>query len=67
NQAAVEMDFEKRKSLYLEFQKIVVGEVPIFFINVVPYFGVYRKSLENIPLTIWGPLSPLDQVHWAGE
>ncbi|MDR0621040.1 MAG: ABC transporter substrate-binding protein [Deltaproteobacteria bacterium] len=67
NKAAVEMDPKKRKDLYLEFQKIVVDEVPIFFINVVPYFGVYRKGLENIPTTIWGPLSPLDQVHWAGE
>jgi peptide/nickel transport system substrate-binding protein len=64
---AIEMDPQKRKDLYLEFQKIVVDEVPIFFINVVPYFGVYRKGLENIPTTIWGPLSPLDQVHWAGE
>jgi peptide/nickel transport system substrate-binding protein len=67
NQAAVEMDPAKRQALYAAFQKIVVDEVPIFFLNVVPYFGVYKKGLANLPLTIWGPLSPLDQVHWEGE
>ncbi|MDR1546207.1 MAG: ABC transporter substrate-binding protein [Deltaproteobacteria bacterium] len=65
--AAVELDPAKRKALYLEFQKLVVSEVPIFFLNVVPYFGAYRKGLEDIPETIWGPLSPLDQIHWQGE
>jgi peptide/nickel transport system substrate-binding protein len=67
NAAAIEMDPQKRKDLYLEFQRIIVDEAPIFFINVVPYFGVYRKGIENIPQTIWGPLSPLDEVHWSGE
>jgi peptide/nickel transport system substrate-binding protein len=66
-QAAVEMDPAKRKALYDAFQKIVVDEVPIYFINVVPYFGIYKKGLENLPTTIWGPLSPLDQARWAGE
>ncbi|MDR1656584.1 MAG: ABC transporter substrate-binding protein [Deltaproteobacteria bacterium] len=67
NAAAVEMDQVKRKALYLEFQKLVVDEVPIYFINVVPYFGIWRQGLENIPQSIWGPLSPLDEVHWTGE
>jgi peptide/nickel transport system substrate-binding protein len=67
NAAASEMDPAKRKALYLEFQKIVVDEAPIYFINVVPYFGVWRQGIENVPQTIWGPLSPYDQVKWAGE
>jgi peptide/nickel transport system substrate-binding protein len=65
--AATELDPEKRKALYLEFQKLVVDEVPIFFVNVVPYFGVYRKGLVDLPLSIWGAHSPFDQIHWAGE
>jgi peptide/nickel transport system substrate-binding protein len=67
NEAAVEMDPERRKALYLQFQKLVVDEVPIYFINVVPYYGIWRKGLQEVPQTIWGPLSPLDQVHWEGE
>ncbi|MDR2455290.1 MAG: ABC transporter substrate-binding protein, partial [Deltaproteobacteria bacterium] len=65
--AAVEMDPAERKRLYLEFQKIVVDEVPIYFINVVPYYGIWRKQVQEVPQTIWGPLSPLDEVHWEGE
>lgn len=60
--AAVEPDAAKRKALYSDFQKIVVDEVPIFFVNVTPYHAAYSKSLSDLPLTIWGVLSPLDEL-----
>lgn len=63
-EAAVENDLEKRKALYSEFQKIVVDDVPINFINVVPYKTVTKDDLENPPLGIWGPMAPLDQMEW---
>lgn len=65
NAAAVETDLAKRKALYSEFQKIVVSEAPIAYINLTPYKAVYDKRLTNLPLSIWGPLSPLDEVAWA--
>lgn len=62
--AASEKDLEKRKALYAEFQKIVVDEAPIDFINVVPYYTVHDKGLANIPISIWGAMSPLDELYW---
>lgn len=65
NTAAVEVDKAKRKALYAEFQKIVVHDAPIFFVNVTPYRAVYDKKLADLPLSIWGPLSPLDELRWT--
>jgi peptide/nickel transport system substrate-binding protein len=62
-QAGSESDPEKRKAAYAEFQKIVTDELPINFINVVPYHTVSRKNVGNVPTSIWGPLSPYDEVY----
>ena len=62
--AALENDPAKRKALYAEFQKIVVDDVPVAFLNVVPYHSVYNKNLGNPPTTIWGLMSPLDDLYW---
>lgn len=66
NAAAIEADPTKRKALYGEFQKIVVAEAPIAYINLTPYKAVFDKRLTGLPLSIWGSLSPLDEVAWAG-
>ena len=63
-QAAVEPDLNKRKALYSEFQKIVTDELPMFWINVVPFQTVYHTGLQNLPFSIWGVLSPMDELYW---
>lgn len=65
NAAAVEPDQAKRKALYDEFQEIVARDAPIFFVNVTPYRAVYSKKLADLPLSIWGAMSPLDELHWT--
>ncbi|WP_102226820.1 ABC transporter substrate-binding protein [Acidimangrovimonas sediminis] len=65
NEAAVEGDPAKRKELYAEFQKIVVGDAPILFLNTVPFAIAYKKGLENVPAGIWGSLQPWDNVYWS--
>ena len=60
--AARETDEAKRKALYAEFQKIVADELPVAWINLLPYHTAYRKSVSNPPVTIWGTMSPLDRV-----
>jgi len=30
----------------------------------VPYHTVASRKLGNVPVTIWGPLSPLDEVYF---
>lgn len=61
--AAVELDETKRKALYNEFQQIVVGEVPIYFINATPYHTAYDSRMVNPPLGIWGPMHPMDMIE----
>lgn len=61
-QAGEQLDPTKRKAYYAAFQKIVTDEVPIDFINVVPYHTVTTKKVEHVPMTIWGPASPYDEV-----
>jgi peptide/nickel transport system substrate-binding protein len=62
--ASKERDIAKRKVFYDEFQKIVVDDMPIYFINVLPAHIAYDKNLRNVNNTIWGGLSPNDEVYW---
>lgn len=63
--AAKETSPEKRKALYSEFQKIVVSDVPVYFINATPYYNAFSKGLAGLPTSIWGMMSPLDEMYWA--
>lgn len=64
NAAAEETSPDKRKALYSEFQKIVVSDAPIYFINALPYRNVFSKGLSGLPTSIWGMMSPLDELYW---
>jgi hypothetical protein len=63
-QAEMELDVDKRKALYSEFQKILTEDLPIVWINVLPAHTVYNAGLGNPPLSIWGIHAPLDEVYW---
>ncbi|MEY4364016.1 MAG: hypothetical protein RLZZ24_1368 [Pseudomonadota bacterium] len=52
----------KRKAYYATFQKIVTEELPIYYVNAVPYHTAANKKVGNVPSTIWGPMSPYDEV-----
>jgi peptide/nickel transport system substrate-binding protein len=62
NTAGGILDPVKRKAYYATFQKIVTDELPVIFINVMPSHTITNKSVGNVPMTIWGPLSPYDEV-----
>lgn len=64
-QAAEEMDPQRRKELYAEFQQIVAEDLPIYWLHNVPYHTAYDRRLGNPPLSIWGTMSPLDEVYWT--
>jgi len=59
-QAAVEIDPDKRRALYAEFQRIVTEDVPVHFLMVVPYHTLSTKTVRDLPDGIWGVLSPMD-------
>ncbi|WP_416898583.1 MAG: ABC transporter substrate-binding protein [Minwuia sp.] len=62
SRAAREIDLDARKKLYADFQRVVAEELPIYWLNVVPYTNVYSKKLVNPPLGIWSDMHPLDNV-----
>ncbi|MCX8227380.1 MAG: ABC transporter substrate-binding protein [Sulfitobacter sp.] len=65
NAAAVELDMDKRKALYAEFQQIVAQDLPIYWINATPYHTAYNSKLVNPPKGIWGTMHPMDLVEIA--
>lgn len=62
NEAGATLDPTRRKAYYSTFQKLVAQDVPIHFINTAPYHTGASKKVGNLPTTIWGPLSPMDDV-----
>ena len=61
--AANEMDMEKRKALYTEFQKIVVDDCPLAYVYVSPYHLIYNKRVGNAVNTPWGFFQPGDLLY----
>ena len=62
-QAASEVDNEKRAKLYKEFQQIVMNDVPIYFMTTTAYHTIYNKRAGNVPASIWGFLAPYMDVY----
>lgn len=63
DQAGVETDQEKRRELYAEFQSIVADDVPIHYVNTVPYHTIASEQVGNVPGGIWATVQPLDRVY----
>lgn len=65
NAAAIEPDVDTRKAMYAEFQQIVANDLPVYWINALPYHTAYDKRLQNVPTGIWGTMHPMDTVSWS--
>ena len=63
-QGGIESDVAKRKQIYSEFQKIVVDDVPLAYLNAGPFYMAYDKKLKNLNTTIWGSMSPMHELQW---
>jgi len=64
NAAGVEMDLEKRKALYAEFQKIVAEDVPLYFTHEAIYHTVRNKENIDTKTSVWGGLQSGDGLYW---
>lgn len=64
--AGVATDIEERKALYSEAQATLADELPFHWIETLPTHSVYNEVVQNPPLTIWGTMSPLNEVWIAG-
>lgn len=60
--ASVETDFQRRKKLYADVQKILVRDLPVYWINVINYSTIYNTKVKNVPLSIWGAMAPFNRV-----
>ncbi|MGH7070422.1 MAG: ABC transporter substrate-binding protein [Acetobacteraceae bacterium] len=63
--AAAEADFPKRKALYDQIQKILVEQLPVYWLNEIPYATISKEKLGNTPVSIWGAMAPYDEVYWT--
>jgi peptide/nickel transport system substrate-binding protein len=62
NEASRTLDISKRKAAYAAFSKIATDELPLYVIDGVGDFTVANKKVGNVPTSIWGTLSPFDEV-----
>ena len=61
--AGKEMDIEKRKALYAEFQKKIVDECALAFVYVNPNHLIYNERVGNPVSTPWGFFQPGDELY----
>ncbi len=64
NDAGKQLDPAKRRADYAAFQKIVTDELPMVFLTTQGYRTVVSNKLANPPVSIWGPLSPYDEIYF---
>lgn len=62
--ASQETDFEKRKQLYVEVQRLLVEDTPVIWALETPTPMIYHTGLANPPLAAWGPSGPMDETYW---
>ncbi|MDB4264617.1 ABC transporter substrate-binding protein [bacterium] len=64
NAAAVENDINKRKALYVEFQKIVTEDIPVYHTVETAFHSAFNKELMDTPTGIYGAIGPMYKVYW---
>jgi peptide/nickel transport system substrate-binding protein len=65
--AGRELDIPARTALYHEFQEIVGTEIPVLWLNAMPYHHVFDDRLGGLPLTIWGMMQAMDGLYWTED
>ena len=66
-EAATELDFEKRYHLYKDFQRIIMEDLPVYPL-FQPFFAfAYDKRIGGISKSIWGAMTPFDTVYWENK
>jgi peptide/nickel transport system substrate-binding protein len=62
--AGEEMDMAKRQALYADFSKIVVDELPVYWLFKTPFHTIYSNDLRNVVKSIWGVMAPMDTIYF---
>ncbi len=61
------LDFQERKRLYLELQRRIMADVPVYPLIMLPFPIVHHRALRGIGGSFWGLASPMDDVYWADD
>lgn len=62
--AAIELDFDKRKELYDEYQEIVYNQKPLIYLYSPMRISVIRKKFKNVyPTQLGDILHNLDEIY----
>ena len=64
NAAAIETDMKKRRNLYVEFQKILAQDLPVYFTVQSNFHSAYNSELMSTPTGIYGAIGPMHSVYW---
>ena len=65
--AGENMDAEARKQQYFAATKILTDELPVYWLNTVPYHTSYSEKLGNPPMSVWGTIAPWDEMYWKEQ
>lgn len=64
DEAAIELDFEKRKALYEEYQKLIYDEKPLIYLYSPLRISAVRKKFGNLhPTEIGGVMHNLEEIY----
>lgn len=63
--AAQATDVAARRDIYVEFQDALAADVPIYWLNNTTFWQTYPENLMNPPSSIWGQMSPMNQMWFA--
>ena len=66
DKAAVELDFDKRKKLYDEFQAKIVDAAPIVFVQEPALITVFNNKVKNVLASPFGSFWSMDTV-WLDQ
>lgn len=65
--AGQNMDKEERRQQYFAATKILTDELPVYWLNTVPYHTSYNENLGNPPMSVWGTIAPWDEMYWKKQ
>ena len=61
------MNQEERREQYFAATKILTDELPVYWLNTVPYHTSYNENLGNPPMSVWGTVAPWDEMYWKKQ
>lgn len=66
-EASQEEVVEKRKQIYSIIQNLIREDQPMVWLGTMPYATIADKHLKGLNESLWGLLSPMDQLYFENK